>query len=71
MYKAKIFQSNLSLKRKVNMIRASLHQAHNICSLEIFLRIKSDQVIIKQKLYLQKKVNKAVYLHLKKMCKKY
>ena len=62
------FQSNCSLKRKVNLIRTLCHRAHKICSPELLLsEIKQIKTLLNKNGYPQELVNKTIHLHVKNL----
>ena len=64
------FQSNCSLKRKVNLIRTLCHRAHKICYPELLLsEIKQIKLLLNKNVYQQELVNKTIRLHLKSLDK--
>ena len=63
-----IFQSNFSLKRKVNLIRTLCHRAHRICSPELLSNeMKQIKLLLNKNGYQQELVNKTIQLHLKNL----
>ena len=62
------FQSNCSLKRKVNLIRTLCHCAYKICSLDLLLsKIKQIKLLLNKSGYPQELVNKTIHLHVKNL----
>ena len=64
------FQSNCSLKRKINLIRTLCHHAHIICSPELLSNeMKQIKLLLIKNGYPQELVNKTIQLHLKNLDK--
>ena len=62
------FQSNCSLKRKVNLIRTLCHRAHKICSPELLLsEIKQIKLLLNKNENPQDLVNKTIHPNLKNL----
>ena len=57
------FQSNCSLKKKVNLIRILCHRAQKICSQELLIsKIKQIKLLLNKNGYPQELVNKTIHL---------